>query len=158
MHMTSPIPEDQPGVTAYITVNNARDAIEWYEEILGAKTVEILPGEDNKVVHARLTISGGTLMLADDFPETTHGNSRLPENFGGSPVTLHVYVEDVDATFAKALDLGAIESDPIQDAFWGDRYGVLVDPYGHRWSIATRQKDMTADEVQEAFKAVSQAD
>lgn len=148
--MPSPVPADRVGVTAYLTVNNAADAMEWYREVFDATEIYHHTGPGGKYIHLEMSIGGGVMMLADDFPEMGGGTSNLPEAIGGSPVTLHIYVPDVDQVFDKALALGATESVPVSEMFWGDRFGKFTDPYGHVWSVATKVKDMTPQEMEAA--------
>ena len=104
-----------------------------------------MPGPDDKVGHAELAIGESLIMLADEFPDM---GARSPKSIGGSPVTIHVYVEDVDATVALAVKAGAAILRPVEDKFYGDRGGEFIDPYGHRWSIATHVEDLSPEEMQ----------
>ena len=125
-----------PGLTPYIVVSNAKAAIEFYKAAFGA--VETMrheaPGGD-KIMHARLEINGSVLMLADDFPEFMGGRSRTPESLGGTPLTLSLQVKDAKAAWARALGAGATVVYPLKDQFWGEKYGKLLDPFGHEWSV-----------------------
>lgn len=133
-------------LTPYIVVSDARAAIEFYEEAFGAKSLFSLvdPG-DGKIGHAELSVAGGRLMIADEYPDF---GALSPATLGGSPVKLHLYVDDVDAVFARALALGATETRPVKDEFYGDRVGSLTDPFGHSWMISTRKTEVSPEEMQ----------
>ncbi len=143
--MAKPIPDGYPRVSPYLIVDGANSAIDFYISVLGAKERMRMPGPDNKVGHAELAIGESLIMLADEFPDM---GARSPKSIGGSPVTVHVYVEDVDATVALAVKAGAAITRPVEDKFYGDRGGEFVDPYGHRWSIATHVEDLSPEEMQ----------
>ena len=143
--MAKPIPDGYPRVTPYLIVNGANAAIDFYVSVFGAKERMRMPGPDDKVGHAELEIGESMIMLADEFPDM---GARSPKSIGGSPVTIHVYVEDVDATVALAVKAGATITRPVEDKFYGDRGGEVVDPYGHRWSIATHIEDLSPAEMQ----------
>ena len=103
-----------------------------------------MPGPDGKLIHAALDINGSMVMLNDDFPEMTGGKSMTPKPLGGTPVTIHMqFADDVDARFQRALDAGATVIAPLEDQFWGDRYGVVRDPFGHQWSLAQTVREVT---------------
>jgi PhnB protein len=128
-----------PPLSPYLTVDDARAACEFYVRAFDAKVLSQQPTPDGKkLIHAALDVNGGLFMLSADFPEMS-GSSRTPKAFGGTPVTLHLDLADVDATWKKAVDAGAKVVMPVADQFWGDRYGILEDPFGHRWSLATRK-------------------
>jgi len=153
--MTAPNPET-PGVAPYLTVSNADAAIDFYRRAFGAVEVARMPGPDGKkLMHAAVTINGGLVMMSDDFPEFADGHSSTPEALGGSPVTIHLNLADVDAAWQRAVDAGATVTMPLEDQFWGDRYGQLTDPFGHRWSLATHQRDVTPEEIEAAMNASS---
>jgi PhnB protein len=143
--MVKPIPDGYPRVTPYLYVGGAREAIDFYRSILGAEERMSMPGPDGKVGHAELTIGDSVIMLADEFPDM---GALGPKSVGGSPVTIHVYVNDVDATFDRAVKAGASVLRPVEDKFYGDRGGEFEDPYGHRWSIATHVEDLSPEEMQ----------
>lgn len=130
------------GVLPYLTVTSAADAIEFYTNAFGAEelyrqtTAQLGMEGDDKILHAEVQINGGRLMLSDDFPEMS-GGPGTPDHFGGTPVTLHIQVDDVDATLAAAQAAGATVTMPAEDMFWGDRYAKVTDPFGHSWSMAT---------------------
>jgi len=140
MSRAKPLPAGVHTVTPHLVVEGAARAIEFYRQAFGAREESRLarPG-DGKLMHASIRIGDSTVMLCDDFPE--HG-SRGPQSLQGSPVTIHLYVADVDAVVARAAQAGATVTMPVADMFWGDRYGQLVDPFGHRWSVATHVRDV----------------
>ena len=131
-------------LTPHLTCAGAADAIAFYKKAFNAVEQMRLPGPDGKVMHAAVKIGDSTLMLADEFPD--HG-SFGPKALKGSPVVIHLASKDVDATMAQAVAAGAKVTMPAADMFWGDRYGQLEDPFGHRWSVATHTRDMTPDEI-----------
>jgi PhnB protein len=143
--MAKPIPDGYPRVTPYLYVDGAAAAIDFYRSILGAEPRMTLPGPDGKIGHAELSIGASVIMLADEFPDM---GVRGPKSVGGSPVTIHVYVEDVDDTFRRAIAAGASALRPVEDKFYGDRGGEFEDPFGHRWSIATHTEDLSPEEMQ----------
>ena len=143
--MTKAIPDGYPRVIPYLHVDGANAAIDFYTRVLGAKERMTMPGPEGKVGHAELSIGDSLIMLADEFPDM---GARGPRSLGGSPVTVHVYVEDVDATFERAIDAGATVLRPVENKFYGDRGGEFEDPYGHRWSIATHVEDVSPEEMQ----------
>jgi len=149
-----PIPEGFHTVTPHLVVKNGHEAIELYKRAFGAEELSRSPGPDGTgVMHASLKIGNSVIMLNDEFPDW---GVKGPQSIGGSPVTLHLYVEDVDTWYKRAVDAGASETMPVMDAFWGARYGKLTDPYGHRWSIATHKEDVTPEQLQQrAAKAFS---
>lgn len=142
-----PIPEGYHTITPYMTVRDAERAIEFYKQAFGATDRGTMKGPDGKVMHAELLIGDSIVMLADEFPQ--YGSTAPPAN-GGAGSGLHIYSEDVDAAFDRAIKAGAIVEMPVSDMFWGDRYGKLLDPFGHKWSIATHKRDMTMKEMEEA--------
>jgi PhnB protein len=143
--MVNPIPEGYPGVTPYLIVHDGAAAIDFYTSVLGATERMRMGGPDDKVGHAELEIGDSVIMLADEHPEIgAHG----PKTVGGTPVSLHVYVEDVDEVFRRAIDAGAKEQRPIEDKFYGDRSGGFVDPFGHEWNVATHVEDVPPDEME----------
>ncbi|MFG2640471.1 VOC family protein [Streptomyces sp. NPDC048370] len=150
-----PVPEDYPSLTPYLSVDGAAAAIDFYVAVLGATERMRMPAPGGTVGHAELQLGSSVLMLADEYPGI---GFRSPKTLGGTPVTLHVYVQDVDAVFAKALAHGATELRPIKDEFYGDRTGQFEDPFGHRWSVATHVEDVSAEELEkrneEAMRSV----
>jgi PhnB protein len=150
--MSSPNPET-PGVAPYLTVSDANAAIDFYRRAFGAQEISRQVGQDGKkLMHAALMINGGMVMMSDDFPEFNEGRSSTPEALGGSPVTIHLNLPDVDTVWQQAVDAGATVTMPLADQFWGDRYGQIVDPFGHRWSLATHVRDMTPAEMDAAMQ------
>ncbi|ELX10122.1 glyoxalase/bleomycin resistance protein/dioxygenase [Janthinobacterium sp. HH01] len=143
------IPKDMHSVTPHLVVDGAAAAIEFYKKAFNAVETARMPGPEGKIMHAAVRIGDSQVMLVDEFPD--FGNLG-PLKLKGSPVTLHIYVTDADATYAQAIDAGATSRMPPADMFWGDRYGQVTDPFGHVWSIATHVKDMTPEEMAEAMK------
>ncbi|MBL8878841.1 MAG: VOC family protein [Phycisphaerales bacterium] len=126
------------GLVPHLVVQGASDAIEFYKKAFGATELIRMPAQDGKrLMHAELSIGPSTLYLCDDFPEFCGGKSRAPKSLGGTPVTIHQYVQSCDEAMAKAAAAGATVTMPAQDMFWGDRYGQVTDPFGHHWSFAT---------------------
>lgn len=150
--MTKPIPDGHEGLIPHLVCSPAAAAIDFYKKAFGAEEVRRMPGPDGRVMHAALRIDGKYLFLADDFPEYCNGKSESPNALGGTPVTLHRYVKDCDAAMDRAAKAGGTVIMPATDMFWGDRYGQIKDPFGHRWSLATRIKDMTTEEMAQAGK------
>lgn len=142
-----PIPEGYHSVTPYLTVRDAARAVEFYKQAFGAKEKGVMKGPGGKVMHAELVIGDSIIMLADEFPEF---GSLSPQSIGGSASGLHIYIEDVDSAFDRAVKAGAKVEMPVADMFWGDRYGKLQDPFGHRWSIGTHKADLTMEEIEKA--------
>jgi len=141
-----PVPEGFHTMTPSLVVQGAEKAIEFYQKAFGAEVLGCKKGPDGqKVMHSELKIGNSMFFVNDEFPEM--GGCQGPNALGGSPVTLHLYVEDVDALFQRAVKAGAQVTMPLNDTFWGDRYGQIVDPYGHRWSLASRKEILTDDEV-----------
>lgn len=146
-----PIPDGMHTVTPHLVCNGAADAIEFYKKAFNAVELGRIPGPEGKLVHALIRIGDSTIMLVDEFP--AH-NTLGPKSLKGSPVTIHLYVHNVDTVFNQAVAAGATITMPVADMFWGDRYGVLEDPFGHHWSVATHVRDVNPDELQkEAQKA-----
>jgi PhnB protein len=139
-----PVPDGYPHVSPYLIVDGAAAAIDFYTSVLGAKERMRMPGPDGKIGHAELQIGDSVVMLADEFPDMGH---RSPPKIGGTPVSIGVYVEDVDATFAKAIASGAKELSPVEDKFYGDRSGQFEDPFGHRWTVQTHVEDVSPEEM-----------
>jgi len=143
-----PIPEGYHTLTPFFTVRDAVRAIEFYKQAFGAQERGVMKGPDGKVMHAELKIGDSIVMLADEFPEF---GSLAPESGAGTSMGLHIYVNNVDEAFDRAVKAGAQVEMPVVDQFWGDRYGRLKDPFGHKWSIATHVKDMSADEMKHSM-------
>ena len=150
------IPDGFHAVTSYLTVNDAGQAIDFYKRAFGARERVRMPTPDGKVAHAELQIGDSILMLGQECAE--HG-SVSPQTLEGSPVTLVLYVENVDNTFKRAVDAGASVKEPVEDKFWGDRAGSLTDPFGHKWMLMTHIEDVPPDEMKkrmtEAFSMAS---
>jgi len=143
-----PIPEGYHTLTPFLTVRDAARAIEFYKQAFGATERGVAKGPDGKVMHAEIKIGDSIIMMSDEFPEF---GSLSPESVGNTSMGLHIYVEDVDTAFDRAVKAGANVEMPVMDQFWGDRYGRLKDPFGHKWSIATHKKDMSGDEMKRAM-------
>ncbi len=143
-----PIPEGMHSLTPHLVCAGAADAIDFYKRAFNAVEQARLPGPDGKLMHAAVKIGDSTLMLVDENPQW---GSLGPKALKGSPVTIHLYVPDVDATVAQAVAAGAKITMPVADMFWGDRYGQLEDPFGHRWSVATHTRDLTSEEIREGM-------
>ena len=139
-----PIPEDYPRVIPYLTVPDAAAAIEFYTRVLDAKERMRMDAPGGKVGHAELEIGDGMVMLSDEFPEM---GGKSPKTVGGTPVTVMVYVEDVDDTFKRALDNGAKTLTEVTNQFYGDRSGSFEDPWGHHWHVATHVEDVSPEEM-----------
>jgi PhnB protein len=142
--MVKPIPDGYPRVTPYLIVEGARDAIDFYSSVFGAEERFRLPAPGGRVGHAELQVGDSVLMLADQAPEM---DARDPNSVGGTPVSMHIYVEDSDAVFARAIEAGARELRPVEDRFYGDRSGVFEDPFGHRWHVSTHVEDVPPEEM-----------
>ena len=151
MSKRNPIPAGMTAVTPHLIIAGAVQAIEFYKKAFGATEEMRLPAPNGKLMHARIRIGGAAVMLVDEMPEC---NALGPKTLKGSPVTIHLYVEDVDATVAQAVRAGAKVTMPVDDAFWGDRYGQLEDPFGHKWSVATHTRDLTHEQIVEGMKAM----
>jgi PhnB protein len=146
------IPDGSEGATPYLSIKGASDAIEFYKKAFGATEIMRLGGPDGRIGHAELKIAKAKIMLADEFPEM---NFLSPRTLGGSPVTIHIYVEDVDALAAQAEAAGAKVKRPVADQFYGDRAGSLEDPFGHVWHFATHIEDVSPEEMQRRAAAFS---
>ncbi len=150
----NPIPEGCEGMIPHLVVDGCMAAMAFYEKAFGAETMMCMPGPDgSKVMHAELRVGKSIFFMCDDFPEMCGGKPRHPKALGTSPVTLHQYVVDTDAAMKRAEDAGATVTMPATDMFWGDRYGTVVDPWGHFWSFATHVKDLTPEEIGQAAEA-----
>lgn len=145
-----PIPEGYRNVTPYLIVKGGASAIEYYKKAFGATELVRMAQPDGKVGHAEIKIGDSIIMLAD---ENASVNARSPQSLGGSPVMIHLYVEDVDAVFNRAIAAGGTVERPLKDQFYGDRTGGLVDPFGHRWYVATHTEDVTPDEMKKRMAA-----
>ena len=143
-----PIPDGMHSLTPHLICADAAGAIDFYRRAFGAVETMRLPAPGGKLMHAAVRIGDSTLMLVDEMPEW---GALGPKALKGSPVTIHLSVENVDAVVAQAVAAGAKVTMPVADMFWGDRYGQLEDPYGHRWSVATHIRDLSPDEIQQAM-------
>ena len=143
--MTSPIPEDFHTITPQLVVKGVSDAIAWYTSALGANELFRNAAPDGtRIMHSELLLGDSRFFVVDEFGE---GPMKSPATLGGTAVTLHLYVHDVDAVFDRAVAAGATVLMKVADQFWGDRYGMIADPFGHRWSIASRIEDMSPREL-----------
>jgi PhnB protein len=140
-------PTGYHSVTPAIVVRDARKAIDFYKKAFGAEEVSAMPGPDGKIMHAEIRIGDSLVMLGEESKEW---GALSPLSTNGTPSSLHIYVEDADAAFARALKAGANVKYPLEDAFWGDRYGKVTDPFGHEWGLATRVKELSPEEMQRA--------
>ncbi|HEY4172642.1 MAG TPA: VOC family protein [Rhodopila sp.] len=148
----SPVPPGYHTLTPYLIVDGATRALAWYATAFGARERMRLPMPGDKIGHAEIEIGDSCFMLADEHPAI---GARAPGAFGGSPISLHLYVPDVDATLARAVSAGATVKNPVEDKFYGDRTGSLVDPFGHVWHIATHIEDVTEEEIGRRMAALS---
>ena len=146
-----PIPEGYHAITPYLSVKGAAAAIEFYKRAFGATEVLRMPRPDGRIGHAELTIGDSRIMLADEHPEI---DFRGPQSLGGTPVHLHLYVPDVDAVVERAVGAGARLVRPVQDQFYGDRLGMVADPFGHVWSVATHKEDLSMAEIEKRAAAL----
>jgi PhnB protein len=154
--MATKIPSGHEGLIPHLVCDRCADAIEFYKKAFGAKEIRRIPAPDGRrIMHAEIQIGSRPVFLVDDFPEFCEGKASSPNALGGTPVTIHRFVEDCDAAIQRAADAGATVKMPAADMFWGDRYGVVTDPFGHSWSIATHLRDLTPEQIsagmQEAF-------
>ena len=145
------IPDGMHSLTPYLICAGASDAIKFYKKAFDAVELSSTPGAQGKLVNAQIKIGNSMLMLMDEFPEW---GGLGPKSLKGSPVTIHLQVEDVDAVVAQAVAAGAKITMPIKDEFWGDRFAALEDPFGHKWSVATHIRDVSPEEIKEQAKKV----
>ena len=150
--MVKPIPEGYRSVTPYLILSAASDAIAFYKTALGAAEVLRVDGPGGKIHHAEISIGGSRIMLADEHPDI---QALSPKTIGGSPVSIHLYVDDVDVAVERAVAAGAKLIRPVADQFYGDRIGGIEDPFGYRWFIATHKEDLPMDEIRR--RAAAQA-
>ena len=144
-----PIPDGYPQVIPYLHAHDAAAAIEFYTKVLGAEERMRMPAPGGKIGHAELGLGESVIMLADEFPEMS---AQGPKTVGGTPVTIHVYVEDVDAVFDAAVSAGATSLNAVENQFYGDRSGQFEDPFGHRWNVASHVEDVPHDEMEKRMK------
>jgi uncharacterized glyoxalase superfamily protein PhnB len=147
MAQVKAVPTGFHTLTPHLTVRDADKALEFYKNALGAEVLHVARMPNGKVMHAGLRIGDSMLMLNEESPEY---GALSPLSTGGTGVTIHIYTEDVDAAFKRAVSAGAQVKMPLMDQFWGDRYGMVADPFGHTWSIAAHTKDMSPEEMQRA--------
>jgi PhnB protein len=148
------IPQGMHSVTPHLICAGAAKAIEFYKAAFGATEQARLPGPDGRLMHASVKIGDSQVMLVDEMPEW---GALGPKSLKGSPVTIHLYVDDVDAVVARAVSAGAKVTMPVADQFWGDRYGKLEDPFGHHWSVATHVRDVSMEEAQKAMRQMEKS-
>ena len=148
------IPQGMHSVTPHLICAGAAKAIEFYKQAFGATEQARLPGPDGRLMHAAVKIGDSQVMLVDEMPEW---GALGPKSLKGTPVTIHLYVEDVDALVARAVKAGAKVTMPVADQFWGDRYGKLEDPFGHHWSVATHVRDVSMEEMQDAMRQMAKS-
>jgi len=149
MMKVKPIPDGMHSVTPHLVCAGAADAIEFYKKAFDAVDLGRLPGPKGRLMHAAIRIGDSTVMLVDEMPEW---GAFGPKSLKGSPVTIHLYVQDVDASVARAVAAGAKITMPLDDMFWGDRYCKVEDPFGHHWSIATHVREVSPEEMQQAMQ------
>ena len=145
-----PIPDGYHSVTPYLAIKGAAEAIEFYKKAFGATELFRMPQPDGKIGHAEIKIGDSPIMLSDEFAELKH---LAPQTLGGTSTALLIYVDDVDSVFKQAVAAGAVPEKPVEDKFYGDRAGTLVDPFGHRWHIATHTEDVAPEEMAERAAA-----
>ena len=149
MAKVNPIPEGSHCITPGLVVKDAKKAIEFYKNALGAAVVDVMHGPDGSVMHAELKIGDSKFYVGDENPEW---GAISPKTLGGSPVSLNIYTEDCDALVKRAMAAGATVEQPLMDMFWGDRYGKIQDPFGHKWGIATHKEDVSPEEMERRGK------
>ena len=143
-----PVPDGYHTATPYLTIRGTAAAIDFYKRAFGAKELFRMPGENGKIMHAEITIGDSHIMLADES-----GESKAPQALKGTASSIFLYLEDVDAVFKQAIKAGAAETMPLQNMYWGDRFGKLIDPYGHKWMLASHIEDVSPAEIQERMAA-----
>jgi PhnB protein len=145
-----PIPEGYHSVTPYLIVQGGAAAIEFYKKAFGAVELFRMPAPDGKIGHAEIKVGDSPIMLADEYPDMGY---QGPASLGGSPVSLMIYVDDVDTVFNRAVEAGATVKEALADKFYGDRMGTVIDPFGHRWHLATHKEDVSPEEMERRAKA-----
>ncbi len=146
------IPDGYYSLTPYLIVKGAQEAMAYYTRAFGATELVNMPGPGGSVMHAEMQIGNARFMLSDENPER---GTKSPKTLGGSAGSVMIYTEDVDATFKRAVDAGGSVVMPVTDMFWGDRYGSVLDPFGHQWQIATHKEDVTPEEMQKRMQAMA---
>ena len=149
-----PIPDGYHSVTPYLVVDGAAKAIEFYKTAFGATELMRMPGPENRIAHAEIKVGDSIVMLCDPMKEMGH---KSPKTLGGTPITMMLYVPDVDATVAGAIEAGAQSLRPVENQFWGDRMGGVTDPFGHQWFVATHVEDVTPEEMERRMEAMEGA-
>lgn len=150
MANVKPIPEGYHSVTPYLIIDGAADAIEFYKKAFGATELFRMPAPGGKIGHAEIKIGDSPIMLSDEHPEM---GATSPTTLGGTPISIMIYVDDVDTIFRKAIAAGGTEQKPVQDQFYGDRSGCLKDPFGHVWLVSTHKEDVTPEEIEKRLAA-----
>ena len=144
-----PVPDGYHTATPYLVVQNAANAIEFYKKAFGATELMRMPGPGGRIMHAEIKIGDSPIMLADESPEM---GIRSPQSLGGTPVSLLLYLNDVDARFKQAVAAGAALQRPLRDEFYGDRTGTVIDPFGHIWSLSTHKEDLSPEQMEKRFQ------
>ena len=145
--MTKPIPDGFHTVTPSIVLSNSKEAIEFYKKAFDAREIYQMPTPDGKTMHAMIQIGDSFVMMSDEFPQM---GCTAPTTVGGTSTTIHLYVEDSDKVYNQAVQAGAKPAMPMMDAFWGDRCGSVIDPFGHSWMVSTHKKDLSPEEMRQA--------
>ena len=154
MANVNPIPQGYHEVTPYLFIKGAADAIEYYKKVFGATERMRMPGPNGRVMHAEIEIGDSIVMLADEHPQM---GARSPQTIGGTACSLHVYVRDVDTVVKNAVDSGAQLARPVENQFYGDRSGTIIDPFGHMWSVATHIEDVAPEEMRKRMAKMTQS-
>lgn len=141
-----PIPDGCNSVSVYLVVKDAKAALDFYAKAFHGSQAACMTAPDGSVMHGEVKIGNSTVMLSQENPQW---EMKSPETLGGSPASIHLYVDDADAAFAHAIDSGCTEVFPVNDMFWGDRYGKVADPFGFHWGIATHKEDLTPEELEQ---------
>ncbi len=152
--MAKPIPEGYHSVTPYLIIKGATEAIDFYKKAFGASELFRMPAPGGKIGHAEIKIGDSPIMLADESPEMGY---KSPQSLGGSPISIMIYVTDVDTVFKQAIAAGGKEQRPVKDQFYGDRSGTLEDPFGHVWHVATHKEDVSPEEMERRMKTYTAA-
>ena len=148
---TNPIPQGMHTITPHLVCAGAAKAIDFYKQAFGATEQGRMPSPDGRLMHAAVKIGDSTVILVNEIPKW---NALGPKTLKNSPITIHLYVDDVDSVVARAVKAGAKVTMPVADQFWGDRYGKLEDPFGHHWSVATHVRDLTPEEMKQAMASM----